>query len=159
NLKDYAVSSLGLSAELAGWHLLEATGISADGRWIVGYGMNPQGNYEGWLLQIPASAGIPSAPVITTHPASQSSAPGGLVTFTAAADGDPPPTFQWQRNGINIAGATSASLTLSNVTSNDAGSYTVVATNSVGSAMSSSATLTVSVVVPTPPTTPTTPTT
>ncbi len=160
NLREYAITTLGLGTQLAGWYLREATAISADGRWITGNGTNPQGLQEAWLLDISASAGTLSAPVITTHPASQSSASGGLVTFTAAASGNPPPTFQWLRDGINIAGATSASLTLSNVTTSDAGSYAVVATNSVGSALSSSATLTVSAapVTPTPPTTPTTPT-
>jgi probable HAF family extracellular repeat protein len=160
NLREYAITTLGLGTQLAGWYLREATAISADGRWITGNGTNPQGLQEAWLLQIPASAGTLSAPVITTHPANQSSTTGALVTFTAAASGNPSPTFQWQRDGVNIAGATNASLTLSNVTSSDAGSYVVIATNSVGFAMSSSATLTVSAapVTPTPPTTPTTPT-
>lgn len=87
---------------------------------------------------------VSSAPVITTQPTSQTVAPGANATFTAAASGSPTPTFQWRLNGINISGATSASLALSNVQSANAGTYTVVASNSAGTATSNSATLTVS---------------
>ena len=68
-------------------------------------------------------------PVITTQPASQSAAVGQTVTFTVIATGGP--TYQWSHNGTMIPGATQASLTLSNVQSSDAGSYTVVADNTM----------------------------
>jgi hypothetical protein len=83
------------------------------------------------------------APTITTQPQNQTVNAGGSVTFTAAASGTPTPTFQWKKNGTAVSGATSASLTLSNVQSADAGGYTITATNSAGSATSSAATLTV----------------
>jgi hypothetical protein len=83
------------------------------------------------------------APTITTQPASQTVAAGGSVTFTGAASGTPTPTYQWQKGGANITGATSATLTLNNVQSSDAGTYTLVATNSAASATSNAATLTV----------------
>ena len=38
---------------LAGWVLLDATGISADGTIIVGDGIDPQGNNEAWIADIP----------------------------------------------------------------------------------------------------------
>lgn len=38
---------------LDGWLLTEARSISADGLFIVGSGINPQGNTEGWLVQLP----------------------------------------------------------------------------------------------------------
>ncbi len=85
-----------------------------------------------------------TAPSITTQPNSQSATPGGSVTFTAAASGNPAPTYQWRKDGNPIGGATNATLTLNNVQAGDAGTYTVVATNSVGSATSNGATLTVS---------------
>ncbi len=84
-----------------------------------------------------------SAPAITTQPTDRSVAVGGSVTFTAAASGNPAPTFQWRKDGNNIAGATNATFTIASATAGDAGSYTVVATNSAGSATSNSATLTV----------------
>ena len=81
------------------------------------------------------------ATTFTTQPSSQSVAVGQSVTFTAAASGSP--TYQWSGpNGV-ISGATSASLTLTNVQPAAAGAYTVTATVTGGSVTSSSATLTV----------------
>jgi hypothetical protein len=48
------------------------------------------------------------------------------------ASGTEPLAYQWRRNGTNIAGATQTSLTLSNVNTGTNGSYSVVATNTVG---------------------------
>jgi hypothetical protein len=95
-------------------------------------------------------AAATSAPAFTTQPQSQSVTAGGSVTFTAAASGSPTPTFQWRKDGTALTGATNASLILNNVAVADAGSYTVVATNSVASVTSNAATLTVSLAV-TPP--------
>lgn len=85
------------------------------------------------------------APSITTPPGSVVATVGAAVTFTAAANGSPAPTYQWQKNGVNVSGATSPSLSFGSVVVGDAGSYTVIATNSAGSATSSAATLTVNV--------------
>jgi len=85
------------------------------------------------------------APAITTQPASQTRAVGQTATFTVAASGRPTPTFQWQKNGTNISGATSASYTTLALTAADHGAqYRCVATNSVGTATSSAATITMS---------------
>jgi hypothetical protein len=84
------------------------------------------------------------APSITTHPSSQTVPVGGSATFTVAASGTPPLSYQWQRNGVDIPGATSASYTLSNVTTSDNGArFRARVTNSAGSAVSNEATLTV----------------
>lgn|GEM_PF-2165501 len=85
------------------------------------------------------------APSFTTHPANVTATVGTPVTLTAAANGSPAPTYQWKKNAVNISGATSASLSFGSVAVSDAGSYTVVATNSAGSATSNAATLTVNV--------------
>ncbi|HUJ45097.1 MAG TPA: immunoglobulin domain-containing protein, partial [Opitutaceae bacterium] len=90
------------------------------------------------------------APVFTTQPASQTVTAGTAVTFTAAASGTPAPTYQWRKNGVNIAGATSTAYTIASVASSDAGTYTVVATNSAGSATSNNAVLTVNVATSAP---------
>jgi glucose/arabinose dehydrogenase/transposase-like protein len=84
-----------------------------------------------------------SAPVITQQPASQSVPAGQPVTFTAAASGAQPLAFQWQKNGVNITGATAPSYTISSVQSSHAGQYRVVVSNSSGTATSNAATLTV----------------
>jgi hypothetical protein len=84
-----------------------------------------------------------SAPVITRHPTSQTANAGATVSFTAAATGNPTPTYQWKKNGTAISGGTNATLTLTNVQSSDSGSYAMTATNSQGSATSNAATLTI----------------
>jgi beta-galactosidase len=72
---------------------------------------------------------------------------GENPVFKVAVRGTPPFDYQWRFNGINIAGATNASLLLSNVTPADAGVYSVVASNAFGTVTSSDAVLT----VPPPP--------
>ncbi|HEY4299868.1 MAG TPA: ExeM/NucH family extracellular endonuclease, partial [Candidatus Didemnitutus sp.] len=84
-----------------------------------------------------------SAPTITATLAPQTVTVGGSVTFTITATGTPPPSYQWRRNGVAILGATGASLTISNVTTANAGSYDVVVSNSAGTAFSNAVTLTV----------------
>jgi hypothetical protein len=64
------------------------------------------------------------------------------VTFKVAFVGKDP-SFQWQKNGVDIPGQTAQNLTLSSVTVADAGSYTVTVRNSAGSITSAAATLTV----------------
>jgi Peptidase family M23/Immunoglobulin domain/Immunoglobulin I-set domain len=81
-------------------------------------------------------------PVITTQPSNQTVNAGANVTFTVAASGTIT-GYQWLKNGANISGATSSSLTLSNVQSTDAGSYAAKISNSVGSVTSATAMLTV----------------
>ncbi|OHE89066.1 MAG: hypothetical protein A3G75_16625 [Verrucomicrobia bacterium RIFCSPLOWO2_12_FULL_64_8] len=68
---------------------------------------------------------------------------GGNVTFSVAATGTTPFTYQWKKDGTNISGATSSSYSITNVQTSHAGNYTVVVTNSAGSATSNTATLTV----------------
>ena len=85
----------------------------------------------------------PLAPSITTQPVSQTVTTGSNVTFTVAASGAPPLTYQWKKNGVAIAGATTDTLSLSNVQLSDAGIYTVTVSNSAGSVESAPATLSV----------------
>jgi hypothetical protein len=91
-----------------------------------------------------------TAPTISTQPVGQNVTAGANVTFTVVAAGTAPLSYQWQLNGANLTGATSASLTLTGVTSANAGTYTVVVRNSGGSATSSPAVLTVSSTNPPP---------
>ncbi|HXU80852.1 MAG TPA: PQQ-dependent sugar dehydrogenase [Polyangia bacterium] len=84
------------------------------------------------------------APVISQHPASITRAVGQSATFTVSASGSQPLAYQWQRNGSDIAGATSTSYTIASVaTSDDGAAFRVRVSNSLGTATSNSATLTV----------------
>ena len=74
---------------------------------------------------------------------SQTVTEGANVTLTAAATGNPTPTWSWTKNGSPISGATSATLSLTSVTEADEASYVATATNSEGSDSSAAAVLTV----------------
>jgi hypothetical protein len=100
-------------------------------------------NSSGVTSSNAATLTVNNPPSITTQPSSQTVTAGSNVTFTVVAAGTPMLTYQWKKNGTNISGATSASLILTNVQTTNNGSYTVVVTNAVGSATSSTATLTV----------------
>jgi hypothetical protein len=73
------------------------------------------------------------------------------VSFTVAASGDGPLTYQWKKDGGDIAGATSATYAISSASAASAGSYTVTVTNTYGSTTSAAATLTVTTPSPPPP--------
>ena len=67
---------------------------------------------------------------------------GSSVTFSVSASSDTALSYQWQKNGQRIDGATGSSLTLANVQAGDAGSYSVVIENSAGAVTSQLAVLT-----------------
>ena len=84
------------------------------------------------------------APTISTHPASLTVTLGQSATFSVTASGAAPLSYQWQRNGIDIVGATQPSYTLANAQPSDSGArFRVRVTNSAGAATSSDAVLTV----------------
>jgi lysophospholipase L1-like esterase len=84
------------------------------------------------------------APVISSHPQNQTVVAGQTATFSVAATGTAPLSYQWQKNNASISGATSPSYTTAAVTSGDNGStYRVIVSNGAGSATSNGATLTV----------------
>ncbi len=87
--------------------------------------------------------GAGGPPSITTQPMSQTGLAGGNATFSVVAVGIFPLNYQWQFNGTNLNGATNSALTLVNVQSANAGTYSVTVTNAYGSTTSSGATLTV----------------
>jgi kumamolisin len=76
-------------------------------------------------------------------------AEGSSVTLSITAQVTPA-TYQWRLNGTAIPGATASSLTLSGVTASDAGAYSVVVTNSLGSITYNLGTLQVAVPTGTP---------
>jgi uncharacterized repeat protein (TIGR03803 family) len=90
---------------------------------------------------------IPWRPVITQQPVSQTVLPGAPATFTVAVVGTHPFSYRWRLNGTNltdnsnISGSITASLMISNVTAANAGTYSVVVSNALGSATSSGAAL------------------
>jgi trimeric autotransporter adhesin len=80
---------------------------------------------------------------ITSQPANVIVNVTSNATFNVTATGAAPLSYQWRKAGLDVSGATNASLTLNNVQTNQAGSYTVLITNTWGSVTSSVAVLTV----------------
>lgn len=83
------------------------------------------------------------SPTITTQPAAQPAAVGGSATFSVTATGDATLTYQWSRDDVVLPSAQSATLTLSSLTAADAGNYSVVVKNALGSATSVAVSLTI----------------
>ena len=83
------------------------------------------------------------APGITAQPVNVNVSAGSTATFTVTASGPSFLTYQWRLNGVNISGATDATLVLSSVGASDQGVYTVVIGDGSGAVISSGAVLTV----------------
>jgi hypothetical protein len=90
----------------------------------------------------------PTSPTITVHPTLQMSCPGGTVSFSVTATGSSPLTYQWQKNGTNLAeggvysGTNSGILSISNAQAAQEGDYRCVVSNTAGNATSQSASFT-----------------
>jgi len=95
-----------------------------------------------WRLENPSSVPVAAALQITAPPQAIVAAPGQTMTFSVGAVGTGRLAFQWNYNGTPIAGATDAWLVLPNVQSANAGNYSVVVGDVLGSTTSSTATLT-----------------
>jgi hypothetical protein len=89
------------------------------------------------------------SPSITTQPVARLAGTGTGTMFAVVANGTAALSYQWKKNGTTLAdggtisGATTATLSLSNLTTGDVGNYTVVVTNAGGTATSNAAALTV----------------
>lgn len=109
---------------------------------------------NGWIDELRVAStwtgAVPSTPR-GDPPTFVTDLPGGTVsvyagvnrTLSVVADGAPTLTYQWRKNGTAISGATNASLTLTNVTATQVGSYSVVVRNNYGTATSASVSLAV----------------
>ena len=84
-----------------------------------------------------------TAPSISAQPANVTVAAGQSATFSVTASGSAPLAYQWQRNGANIAGATARTYTFTTSPADNGAMFRVLVSNSTGSVLSNSATLTV----------------
>jgi hypothetical protein len=95
------------------------------------------------------SAYLGGPPAIVGQPADLAVNQGLDAAFAVSASSQSPMTYQWKFNGNDLAGATTSSLTVTNVQTGNAGSYSVIVSNTFGSIPSAGAVLTV--LVPLPP--------
>ena len=83
-------------------------------------------------------------PVISIHPLNKEVKEGMTAKFSIVATGTAPLKYQWQKNGVNISGATNATyITPPLILSDNGSTFRVRVTNSAGSVMSNTAILTV----------------
>jgi hypothetical protein len=98
-------------------------------------------NTSGSVTSAAALLTVSVAPTILTQPVAQVVVSGSTSIFNVTASGVPTPSFQWQFNGTNIAGATSTSYTNNNTQPANAGAYRAAITNAAGGVISSNAML------------------
>ncbi|MSU21549.1 MAG: hypothetical protein EXS30_09160 [Pedosphaera sp.] len=86
---------------------------------------------------------FPPPPTITSQPQAQTVKAGASASFSVAATSSATLTYQWQKNGANIGGATGSTYTISNAQPTDEANFACVVSNSGGPVTSSAAKLTV----------------
>ncbi|MGB7748529.1 MAG: MBG domain-containing protein, partial [Verrucomicrobiia bacterium] len=112
---------------------------------MVGAGTNfpPNFNFSGNVPQVVTNLTVP---VSASGPSNQTAVVGSNVVFSTVASGTGPYNYAWLENGVVISGQTNSSLTLSNVTTSSAATYSVIVGGELGT-VTNSATLTVNVPV------------
>ena len=125
---------------------VDISGATSDALAIASVQESDEGSYAcmvtnivGSVLSNAAVITVNDPVVITDHPASQTVVIGDSITFTVAASGTPPFSFQWLKNSEPVAGAESDSYTINPVSREDEGTYSCVVTNAIGSVTSDEA--------------------
>jgi hypothetical protein len=95
------------------------------------------------MLTVTSNGIVPS---ITNQPINLSVVMGGSAAFSVSATGSSPLAYQWLLNGADLPGATTATLAIASASLTNAGSYTVVVTNSFGAVTNLAGTLSVTTV-------------
>jgi len=133
-----------ISGATSASYTINPTALSDNGASFTVTVSNAGGNVTSSAAILTVNA-APVAPSITTQPSNAAVFEPGGATFSVVANGTAPLSYQWQRNGAPIPGATSASYTLNptSVAADNGASFRVVVSNGIGSATSSAAALTV----------------
>ena len=118
--------------------------------------LSDAGNYRalinnscGAATSFVASLTVRILPSIGLNPVSQTNCTGEAVTFRATATGSAPLTVRWQKDGVDLlndahlSGATTTNLAMTGLLAADGGNYSLIASNSCGTATSTVAVLTV----------------
>jgi autotransporter-associated beta strand protein len=100
-------------------------------------------NPQSFTNSAPVNVGLIPPPRFSSLPITTNVVAGLPVTLSSSVLSSLPMTYQWTRNGTDIAGATNALLTLANPAPGDSGIYVLRASNANGTVLSPSTTLTV----------------
>ena len=100
-------------------------------------------NLAGTVTSSAVTLNVDSPPVITTQPTNRTAILGSSAAFTVTVGGTAPFGYQWHFGAGAIQDATNVTLSLTHLALNEAGNYTVVITNTLGSVTSSVAVLTI----------------
>lgn len=100
-------------------------------------------NAEGCVTSTLARLVVLLPLVITSQPVSQQAVVGDAVNLSITVTGTPPVAYQWHWNGAPLAGRTASNVVLANVQFTNAGAYSVIVSNPVGSVTSQVATISV----------------
>lgn len=142
---NWVVTTVAGQADVSG--NADGTGSNAQFFYPGGIGANSAGSFcvADWGNNT-IRAGVSSlnaAPVIVVQPQNQTANQGQNAAFSVTATGSAPLSYQWQFNSTNLSGATSSSYTVTNAQPANVGPYSVIVSNSLGTAPSSNALLTV----------------
>jgi hypothetical protein len=111
------------------------------------YALDSDNGIMAFALTNAVSSSLP--PAFFLNPANVVATAGGSPTLSSGADSSQPVDYQWFLFGTNmVPGATNANLAFTNVQVSNAGGYSVVASNSLGSVTSSVGVLTVNLAPP-----------
>lgn len=156
NTATFTVSPTGDQPFTYQWQLngTNLPGAMANPLVLVGVQTNQAGNYSvivsnrfGSVTSSNATltVNVQVLPTVLTQPVSVEVIAGSNATFSVTAAGSAPLGYQWRFAGVNLPGATGATLTVTNVQATNAGLYSVVVSNPFGTATSSNATLTLKI--------------
>ena len=127
----------------ANWFTTPATAVDDNGARFQAVVANDSGSATSVAATLMVNA-APAGPTLTVQPVDRAVVAGQPVSFTVTATGTPPLSYQWKKNGVDVAGATIASFAMPAAISPDCGaSFSVVVRNGAGSVTSNAATLTV----------------
>ena len=139
-----------------------SSGISTNDSLSVAGTVSPLESYRstggGWVVSglefeiLVGGVVLPVLPSAEIQPANPTVLAGQNLLLAAATDGTPPFAYQWRKNGVNLSGQTNLSLSITGVTTNHAGEYTVVVSSPFGSVTSLVSSVTISGIFNLPPT-------
>lgn len=137
-------SGVNIPGATCSWYTTPPTTLADNGATFRAVATNSSGSVTSSVATLTVLA-APLDPIIATPPASQTVTGGQPVTLSVSANGTPPLSYQWTKNALNLAGATTSALTLpAAIAPADCGAaFRVVVSNSVGCITSVVATLTV----------------